>query len=41
MLNLIRASKQYLNEKSLINGQETALIFRFSGENFKLDFNYT
>ena len=27
MLNLTRPSKQYLNDKSLIDGQETALIF--------------
>ena len=37
MLNLTRASKQYLNDKSLINGQETASIFLFSAENFELD----
>ena len=27
MLNLTRASKPYLNDKSLINGQDIALIF--------------
>ena len=38
MSNVTRASKQYLNDKSLINGQETALIFLFSAENSELDF---
>ena len=41
MWNLTRASKTYLNNKSLINGQETALIFQFRAENFESDFNYT
>ena len=41
MLNLTGASKTYLNDKSLINGQEIALIFLFRAENFELDFNYT
>ena len=41
MLNLTRASKQYLNDKSLIDGQETASIFLLSAKNFELDFNYT
>ena len=41
MSNLTRASKQYLNDKCLINGQETTSIFLFSAENFELDFNYT
>ena len=40
MLTLTGASKTYLNDKSLINGQEIALIFWFRGENFELDFNY-
>ena len=34
-----RAHKLYLNEKSLIYGQETASIFSFIGETLKLDFS--
>ena len=37
MSNLTRASKHHLNDKSLINGQETASIFKFSAENFELN----
>ena len=33
------ASKLYLNEKSLIYGQETASIFLFIGETLELDFS--
>ena len=40
MLNLTGASKTYLNNKSLINGQEIVLIFWFRAESFELDFSY-
>ena len=40
-LHSTRASKQHLKDESLTNGQETALIFWFSAENFEVNLNYT
>ena len=33
--------ERYLSDKNSIHGRETASVFRFSGENFELDFSRT
>ena len=39
-LHSVRALKQYLNEKNLIHGRETATIWKFSAQNFQTYFSY-